>query len=108
VKAGKLEPDAPAPAKPATPVEAKPKPVYAPFPGQGFFRIGKKHALITAMGKRLVAEGYKGYDKGPGPTFTRADIKAYAWWQRKLGYTGSSADGYPGAASWVKLRVPKA
>lgn len=100
VKAGKLEPDA------STPT-AKPKPVYAPFPGVGFFRLGKKHALVTAMGKRLVAEGYKGYDEGPGPTFTRADIKAYAWWQRKNGYTGSSADGYPGKTTWDKLKVPK-
>ena len=107
VKAGKLEPDAVVPPKPSKPVEAKPKPVYAPFPGTGFFRLGKKHPLITAMGKRLVQEGYKGYTDGPGPTFTRADIKAYAWWQRKLKYTGSAADGYPGKSSWDKLKVPQ-
>lgn len=89
-------------------VTEKPKPIYAPFPGTGFFRLGKKHPLITAMGKRLVAEGYKGYSDGPGPTFTRADIKAYAWWQRKLKYTGSAADGYPGKSSWDKLKIPKA
>lgn len=100
VKGGKLEPDVVAPAP-------KPTPIYAPFPGTSFFRLGKKHPLITAMGKRLVAEGYKGYADGPGPTFTRADIKAYAWWQRKLKYTGSAADGYPGKSSWDKLKVPK-
>lgn len=100
VKAGKLEPGASAPAP-------KPTPVYAPYPGAGFFRLGKKHPLITAMGKRLVAEGYKGYAVGPGPEFTRADIKAYAWWQRKLGYSGADADGYPGKTSWNKLKVPK-
>lgn len=98
VKGGKLEPTAPATAP-------KPKPVYAPFPGTGFFRLGKKHPLITEMGKALVRAGYKGYAQGPGPEFTRADIKAYAWWQRKLGYTGSAADGYPGKASWDKLKV---
>lgn len=85
----------------------KPTPVYAPFPGAGYFRIGRTSKLITAMGKRLVAEGYKGYRMGPGPTFTSADKKAYAWWQRKLGYTGSAADGVPGQESWKKLKVPK-
>jgi len=104
VKAGKLEPDAPAPAKPAKPVEAKPKPVYAPFPGQGFFRIGKNHKLVTEMGKALKRAGYKA-QYTPTDEFTRADIKAYAWYQRKLGYTGSAADGYPGKASWDKLKV---
>jgi hypothetical protein len=101
VRAGKLEPGTSAPAKPAP----KPKPVYAPFPGTSFFRLGKKHPLITEMGKALVRAGYKGYAVGPGSEFTRADIKAYAWWQRKLGYTGSAADGYPGKASWDKLKV---
>lgn len=101
VKGGKLEPGVPAPAKPV----AKPRPVYAPFPGSGFFRIGKKHPLITELGKALVRAGYKGYASGPGPEFSRADIKAYAWYQRKLGYSGSAADGYPGKASWDKLHV---
>lgn len=90
-----------------TPVP-NPSPVYAPFPGATFFRLGKKHPIITAMGKRLVAEGYRGYAQGPGPEFTRADIKAYSWWQRKLGYSGAAADGYPGEASWKALKVPKA
>jgi hypothetical protein len=101
VKAGKLEPGVLVAPKPV----AKPKPVYAPFPGTSFFRLGKRHALITEMGKALVRAGYKGYSVGPGPEFTRADIKAYAWWQRKLGYSGSSADGYPGKTSWDKLKV---
>jgi hypothetical protein len=93
---------------PSGPASApKPTPVYAPFPGAGFFHIGQRNPLITAMGKRLVAEGYTGYSVGPGPEFTRSDLKAYAWWQRKLGYSGSSADGYPGPASWAKLKVPK-
>lgn len=87
--------------------QPKPKPVYAPFPGTGFFRLGKRHPLVTEMGKALVRAGYKGYKQGPGPEFTRADIKAYAWWQRKLGYTGSDADGYPGKSSWDKLKVAK-
>lgn len=98
VKAGKLEP------VPKTPVP-KPKPVYAPFPGSSFFRLGKTHPLVTELGKALVRAGYKGYASGPGPEFTRADIKAVAWYQRKLGYSGSDADGYPGKTSWDKLKV---
>lgn len=87
-------------------VVPKPQPVYTPFPGVGFFRLGKEHALVTEMGKALKRAGYKA-DYTPTPTFTRADIKAYAWWQRKLGYTGASADGYPGKTSWDKLKVAK-
>lgn len=97
VTAGKLEPGTSAPPKPT--------PLYAPFPGTSFFRLGKKSPLVTEMGKALVRAGYKGYAVGPGPEFTRADIKAYAWWQRKLGYSGSDADGYPGKTSWGKLKV---
>lgn len=85
----------------------KPSPVYAPYPGQSFFRLGRKSPLITAMGKRLVAEGWKGYKKGPGPEFTRADMAAYAWWQKKHGYKGPDADGIPGPTTWAKLKVPK-
>lgn len=84
-----------------------PKPVYAPFPGAAYFKIGRTSKLISAMGRRIVAEGYKGYRFGPGPVFTKADKAAYAWWQKKLGYTGSAADGIPGKTSWDRLRVPK-
>lgn len=99
VKAGRLEPEV----KTSAPA---PKPVYAPFPGVGFFRLGKTHSIITQMGKALVKAGYKA-QYTPTDEFTRADIKAYAWWQRKLNYTGKAADGYPGADSWKKLHVAK-
>ncbi len=85
----------------------KPAPVYAPYPGSSFFKLGRKSPVVTAMGKRLVANGYKGYKRGPSPEFTRADLVAYRWWQLKLGYRGADADGYPGPDSWKKLRVPK-
>lgn len=96
-------------AKPApSPVpSAKPTPIYAPFPGNGFFRIGKTDPLITEIGKRLVAEGCSRYTVGPSPTWGPADIKSYAAWQRKLGYSGSAADGIPGPSSWAKLNVPR-
>ncbi|MCZ0204185.1 peptidoglycan-binding protein [Streptomyces sp. UMAF16] len=83
-----------------------PKPEYAPFPGAGFFHTGRKSPLITAMGRRLVAEGCGRYEKGPGPEWTEADRKSYAAWQRKLGYRGKDADGVPGRTSWARLKVP--
>lgn len=84
-----------------------PTPIYAPFPGASYFFIGRTSSLITAMGKRLVAEGWTGYKVGPGPVFTWTDRAAYAWWQRKLGYSGADADGIPGPTSWAALKVPK-
>ncbi|AEM85027.1 peptidoglycan-binding protein [Streptomyces violaceusniger] len=91
------KPDGPAPKPPAT---------YEPFPGADFFRSGRQSKIITAMGKRLVAEGCGRYEEGPSPEWTEADRKSYAAWQHKLGYSGDGADGVPGKASWDKLRVP--
>ncbi|MEU1309525.1 peptidoglycan-binding protein [Streptomyces cinnamoneus] len=88
---------------PSTP----PAPVYEPFPGAGFFRVGQRSPVITAMGRRLVAEGCSRYSVGPGPSWTESDRQSYAAWQRKLGYSGDDADGIPGRASWDRLRVPK-
>ncbi|WP_039936208.1 peptidoglycan-binding protein [Streptomyces himastatinicus] len=94
--------------KPDGATETKPKPPasYEPFPGADFFRSGRESKIITAMGKRLVAEGCDRYEEGPGPEWTDADKKSYAAWQRKLGYSGDDADGIPGKKSWDKLRVP--
>ncbi|TXS55239.1 peptidoglycan-binding protein [Streptomyces sp. t39] len=88
---------APAPAAP---------PRYEPFPGAAFFAAGRRSAVVTAMGKRLVAEGCGRYQVGPGPSWSEADRRSYAAWQRKLGYSGSDADGIPGKTSWDKLKVP--
>lgn len=85
---------------------APPAPEYEPFPGSGFFAEGRNSPVITAMGRRLVAEGCGRYEVGPGPRWSEADRKSYAAWQRKLGYSGSAADGIPGKASWDRLHVP--
>lgn len=85
----------------------KPAPVYAPFPGAGFFRLGRRSPLITELGRALVKAGYKGYKIGPGPTFTYADKKAVAWFQKKQGWSGADADGYPGPETWKRLKVAK-
>ncbi|MFE8916886.1 peptidoglycan-binding protein [Streptomyces globisporus] len=88
--------------KPTKPVE------YEPFSGTAFFKKGPRSSLVTRMGKRLQAEGCSAYSSGPGPQWTESDRKSYRKWQLKLGYRGSDADGWPGKASWDKLRVPKA
>lgn len=91
---------------PPTPPPSKPPAAYEPFPGAAFFTAGRRSAVITAMGRRLVAEGCGRYEVGPGPEWTEADRTSYAAWQRKLGYSGSDADGTPGKTSWDRLKVP--
>lgn len=90
------------------PASGPSQPRYEPFPGTGFFRAGPRSAVVTAMGRRLVAEGCSAYQVGPGPAWSEADRRSYAAWQRKLGYSGADADGWPGATSWRALKVPKA
>ncbi|MFP8884690.1 peptidoglycan-binding protein [Streptomyces mangrovi] len=82
-------------------------PVHQPFPGARWFRTRPRSPIVTAMGWRLVAEGCSEYAVGPGPQWTDADRRSYAAWQRRLGFTGSDADGWPGETSWRALRVPR-
>ncbi|MEU9578108.1 peptidoglycan-binding protein [Streptomyces chilikensis] len=103
--AGRLRAGGGKPAPAPAPAPA-PKPSYEPFPGAAFFRAGRRSPVITAMGRRLVAEGCGRYQEGPGPEWTEADRRSYAAWQRKLGYSGADADGTPGRASWDRLKVP--
>lgn len=109
VTSGKLDPDRDDPkssdSSHSTP--PKPVPVYAAYPGRKFFTVGRTNPLVKAMGKRLVATGWTGYKYGPSPQFTRTDVKAVAWFQRKQGWSGSEADGYPGPETWKRLRVPQ-
>ncbi|MCX4504336.1 peptidoglycan-binding protein [Streptomyces anulatus] len=88
------------------PAESSAKPRHEPFPGSAYFKVGRRSAIVTAMGKRLVAEGCGRYQVGPGPAWSEADRKSYAAWQRKLGYSGRDADGIPGKSSWDRLKVP--
>ena len=99
-----------APKPPSTPSPTRPS--YEPFPGAAFFHAGRHSPLVTAMGRRLVAEGCGRYANGPGPNWTNADRNSYAAWQRKyskanhLGWTDAECDGIPGKKSWDALRVP--
>ncbi|MFE9886127.1 peptidoglycan-binding protein [Streptomyces scopuliridis] len=88
------------------PPAPKPPAKFEPFPGAAYFAAGRRRAVITAMGKRLVAEGCGRYAVGPGPDWSEADRKSYAAWQRTLGYSGAAADGIPGRTSWDRLKVP--
>ena len=80
---------------------------YVPYPGESWFKKEPNSAIVTAMGKRLVAEGCSAYKGGPGPQWTEADRASYRKWQLKLGFTGDDANGWPGRTSWDKLKVPK-
>jgi hypothetical protein len=67
------------------------------------YGYGATGSHVTAVGKALVAKGCSAYAEGPGPTWSDADTKSYALWQKKHGYTGSAADGIPGEASLKAL-----
>ncbi|MET8585730.1 peptidoglycan-binding protein [Streptomyces collinus] len=88
-------------------------PQYEPFPGSAFFHGGRHSPIVTAMGRRLVAEGCGHYNAGPGPDWTNADRESYRAWQKKyskankLGWTDADCDGIPGKSSWDALKVPK-
>ncbi|HEX5565417.1 MAG TPA: peptidoglycan-binding protein, partial [Streptomyces sp.] len=89
-------------------------PRFEPFPGAAFFHAGRHSKVITAMGRRLVAEGCgRHYRQGPGPNWTEVDRRNYADWQRKLskarnlGWSAADCDGVPGKTSWEALKVPK-
>lgn len=99
VGSGQLEPDRYTPPTPS--------PAYAPFPGAAFFKVGKKDKLFTAVGKRLVAEGFKGYRVGPSDTWGPRDEEGVEWFQKKQGWSGTDADGKFGPETWKRLKVPK-
>lgn len=80
---------------------------YVPYPGESWFKKEPNSPIVTAMGKRLVAEGCGMYKGGPGPQWTEADRASYRKYQLKLGFTGDDANGWPGRTSWDKLKVPK-
>lgn len=91
----------------AAPVIQPTKPKYEPFPGASFFRAGRRSPIIAAMHKRLVAVGCNRYQStAHQDVWGSGDVASYAAWQRRQGYTGSAADGIPGAASWAALKVP--
>ncbi|MFI6979303.1 peptidoglycan-binding protein [Embleya sp. NPDC050154] len=59
-------------------------------------------ADVLLVERALVAEGLLSASYADGSYGTRT-VTAYAAWQRRLGYSGSDADGYPGQTSLSKL-----
>jgi hypothetical protein len=59
------------------------------------------------MDRRLVGEGCGLYKQGLGPKLGQAGVDSYEKFQRKLGFTGTSAKWPPGPTSWARLKVPK-
>ncbi|UFQ16425.1 MULTISPECIES: peptidoglycan-binding protein [Streptomyces] len=88
------------PAKPAP----KPQPKVPSFPGAAKFKPGQVNEHVTQLGEALVRKGYgRFYAIGPGPRWTNADRNAVRAFQRAQGWSGSSADGYPGPVTWARL-----
>ncbi|MFE3202268.1 peptidoglycan-binding protein [Embleya sp. NPDC059237] len=57
---------------------------------------------VLIVENALVAEGLLSASYADGSYGTRT-VSAYAAWQRRLGYAGSDADGYPGPTSLSRL-----
>jgi LysM repeat protein len=80
---------------------------YIPFPGAEWFKSQPNSPIISEMAFRLMEEGCSAFGPaGPSSRWTGQHRQSYAKWQRKLGYQGADADGWPGEKSWTKLRVP--
>ncbi|QAY15931.1 endolysin [Streptomyces phage Janus] len=98
--------------EPSSPAPAPEKPASwdgKSFPGASAFKLGQSHPAVTVLGQRLVAHGYgRFYKEGPGPRFTEADKDAVQAFQKAQGWTGSDADGYPGAETWKRLQAAPA
>lgn len=70
--------------------------------------VGSTGADVTRLGKQLQlwAAHYKlaaPYKTGPGPIFTETDRAAVKAFQMAQGWTGSAADGLPGAETFKRL-----
>lgn len=87
------------------PVVAAPK--FEPFPGASWFINGRKSPIVAAMHKRLVSVGCNKYKSSTNTdTIGSGDIASYEAWQKKCGYTGTSAQWPPGKTTWDMLQVP--
>lgn len=95
-----------APAPSSAPVKTS-QGTFQAFPGTAWFQRKPSAPVIEHMGQRLVAEKCGKYKVGPGPQWTDVDRESYAAWQRKCGFSGSDADGWPGKTTWDKLKVPR-
>jgi N-acetylmuramoyl-L-alanine amidase CwlA len=89
----KPKPPVSAPAKPKPPAPAPKPPVVSLLDVQP----RKKNNSVALVQKALQKE--VGLAKQASPVFNAATKAAYKKWQQKLGFTGTDADGIPGAKS---------
>ncbi len=74
------------------------------YPGASVFRPGRSSEAIRALGLQLVKKGFGTYyTSGPGPLWSEADRRNVEAFQRAQGWTGASANGYPGPETWRRL-----
>lgn len=64
---------------------------------------GKRNGDVRLVKRRLERRGYYNGSKETNNYFDKRLSKAYAAWQRHLGYSGTNADGLPGKESLQKL-----
>ncbi|MFJ9408584.1 CHAP domain-containing protein [Streptomyces sp. NPDC101393] len=101
------------PAKPATPAKPKPAPkpvvdlsnvVAAAKRDPGLRQGGTTHAAdVKRVEAALKSEGFLSAAYASDGSYGTSTLTAYAKWQRKLGYSGTDADGIPGMTSLKKL-----
>ncbi|CAM5387739.1 N-acetylmuramoyl-L-alanine amidase [Streptomyces microflavus] len=101
-------PTKPAPAKPAVPTVDLSNLIAAARRDPSLKQGGTTHpADVKIVEAALQKEGLLGASYAKDGSFGSLTKAAYAAWQRKLGYTGSAADGIPGRASLEKLGVKR-
>lgn len=88
-------------------------PAYEPFPGSGWFTLGRRSPVVAAMHDRLVAVGCDHYTSGANKdVIGSGDVASYEAWQRKYntehhkGWTGAALKWPPGKETWDALHVP--
>uniref|UniRef100_UPI000527337C peptidoglycan-binding protein n=1 Tax=Streptomyces sp. NRRL F-525 TaxID=1463861 RepID=UPI000527337C len=80
---------------------------YEPYPGPTFFHGGRHSDIITAMARRLEAEGH-GDGRYLGPDWTNAHRDAFARFQQTLRPKGAGdVTGIPDETAWERLLVPR-
>ncbi|QMV21383.1 hypothetical protein GQS52_05895 [Streptomyces sp. SCUT-3] len=74
------------------------------FPGAGRFGPGRHGDHVLLLGERLVHRGFAAhYRQGPSRTWSEADRRNVAAFQRAQGWSGPDADGFPGPETWRRL-----
>lgn len=99
--------------KPVPPPAPTPKPVYEPFPGAGWFTVGRKSPIVAAMRARLIAVGCNHYQSssnkdviGPGDKASYEAFQRLYNRQHNKGWSGSALTWPPGKETWDALKVP--